>query len=77
MIQEYSDGDRQKESLVLGLSAALRAYQQGVPRSHLISYEEDGALLVELFTKEGRGTLLSQDKLEELRTAGIHHVGEY
>ena len=32
-------------------------------------------LLVELFTKEGRGTLLSNDKLEELRTAGIHDVG--
>lgn len=75
LIQEYSDGDRQKDSLVLGLSASLRAYRQGVPRSHLIGYEEDGALLVELFTKEGRGTLLSNDKLEELRTAGIHDVG--
>ena len=74
-IREHSDGDRQKDSLVLGLSAALRAYRQGVPRSHLISYEEDGALLVELFTKEGRGTLLSNEKLEELRTAGIQDVG--
>ena len=74
-IREHSDGDRQKDSLALGLSAALRAYRQGVPRSHLISYEEDGALLVELFTKEGRGTLLSNEKLEELRTAGIHDVG--
>ena len=33
-------------------------------------------LLLELFTKEGRGTLLSQDTLEELRTAGINDVGE-
>ena len=75
LIKEYSDGDERKDSLVLGLSAALRAYRQGVPRSHLVSYEEDGVLLLELFTKEGRGTLLSQDTLEELRTAGIHDVG--
>ncbi|MDP7402898.1 MAG: amino-acid N-acetyltransferase [Gammaproteobacteria bacterium] len=75
LIKEYSDGDERKNSLVLGLSAALRAYRQGVPRSHLVSYEEDGVLLLELFTKEGRGTLLSQDTLEELRTAGINDVG--
>ena len=46
-----------------------------MPRTHLISYQEDGVLLFELFTKEGRGTLLGQDTLEELRTAGINDVG--
>ena len=47
-------------SRTFGRTSRLSA---GVPRSHLISYEEDGALLVELFTKEGRGTLLSKRSL--------------
>ena len=75
LIKEYSDGDERNDSLVLELSAALRAFRKGVRRCHLISYEEDGALLFELFTKEGRGTLLSQYTPEELRTAGINDIG--
>ena len=42
LIKEYSDGDERKDSLAPGLSAALRAYRQEVPRSNLISYDEDG-----------------------------------
>ena len=60
MHTEYSDGQTKRftGSQTFGLTSRLSA---GVPRSHLISYEEDGALLVELFTKEGRGTLLSNE----------------
>jgi amino-acid N-acetyltransferase len=35
----------------------------------------DGALLLELFTREGLGTMVSQDLLEHLRSAGIDDVG--
>ncbi|MDO6805769.1 hypothetical protein Q4595_25160, partial [Wenyingzhuangia sp. 1_MG-2023] len=41
--------------------AALKAVSQGVPRAHLISFQHDGALLQELFTREGKGTMISQD----------------
>ena len=35
----------------------------------------DGALLLELFTREGIGTMVSQDPLEQLRPASIDDVG--
>jgi amino-acid N-acetyltransferase len=46
-----------------------------VPRSHVISYADDGALLQELFTRDGAGTLVTQDHYEQLRTATIDDVG--
>lgn len=57
------------------LSAALRACQQGVERCHLISYQEPGALIRELFTIEGSGTLLSRNDFEVVRSATIEDVG--
>ncbi len=56
------------------LAAGLRACQSGVARSHLISYRKDGALLGELFTREGEGTLLVHDAQEVIRTAGIEDI---
>ncbi len=55
--------------------AALRAVSQGVPRAHLISFHHDGALLQELFTREGKGTMISQDPYDQLRPARIDDVG--
>jgi amino-acid N-acetyltransferase len=57
------------------LPAAIRACRGRVARAHLISREVDGALLLELFTREGVGTMVSQDPLEQLRPAGIDDVG--
>jgi amino-acid N-acetyltransferase len=57
------------------LKAALRAYEQGIHRCHFISYKENGALLQELFTRAGHGSLLSRDSLDELRPATIEDVG--
>jgi amino-acid N-acetyltransferase len=36
---------------------------------HLISYEQDGALLRELFTHDGVGTVITQESLENIREA--------
>jgi len=55
--------------------AALRAVKQGVPRVHLLSYQQDGALLQELFTREGSGTLVTEDPYDQLRPAMIDDVG--
>ena len=56
------------------LQAALQAYMGGVHRCHLISFKENGALLQELFTREGNGSLLSNDNFDQLRPASIGDV---
>ncbi|MDP6536995.1 MAG: amino-acid N-acetyltransferase [Gammaproteobacteria bacterium] len=56
------------------LLASLRAYAHNVHRSHLISYKSDGALLQELFSREGNGSLLSGDNFDRLRDADINDV---
>ncbi len=57
------------------LDAAAEACKGGVPRSHIVSYAEDGALLTELFTRGGGGTLVSQEQFEVVREATIDDVG--
>ena len=45
------------------LDAAAEACKGGVARSHIVSYAEDGALLTELFTRGGGGTLPEQRRV--------------
>ncbi|NPU91523.1 MAG: amino-acid N-acetyltransferase [Gammaproteobacteria bacterium] len=56
------------------LISATRALKQ-VGRAHLISYQTDGALLQELFTVDGSGTLITQQSFENIRNATIEDVG--
>jgi len=56
------------------LEAAAEACDQGVRRSHIISYASDGALLEELFTRDGLGTLVSDDNYEHLRAARAEDI---
>jgi amino-acid N-acetyltransferase len=56
------------------LRAMLRACRGGVPRGHLVSYLEDGALLQELFTAQGHGTELSESRANMVRRARIEDV---
>ena len=58
-----------------GLACMLNACNSGVERCHMISYEIDGALLLELFTTDGIGTLLSENPFESIRKATIADVG--
>ncbi len=57
------------------LDAARRACQAGVPRCQIISYTDDCALLEELFTHDGSGTLVAKDDYEQCRAANIDDVG--
>lgn len=57
------------------LDAAAEACRGGVGRSHIVSYVEDGALLTELFTRDGGGTLVAQEQFELVREAAIEDVG--
>ncbi len=57
------------------LACAVQACRNGVRRAHLISRRADGALLLELFTRDGIGTLIAGDVYEGTRTATIEDVG--
>ena len=65
----------QPEDVSIYLPCAARACRQGVGRAHLISRHIDGAILMELFTHDGVGTMVTRDSLEILRPAGIDDVG--
>lgn len=56
------------------LQVASIACRNGIHRTHIISYAKDGALLEELFTRDGSGTLISHDPYEEIRRADIDDV---
>jgi len=57
------------------LPAAIRACDNGVKRAHLVSRHHDGALLLELFTRDGVGTMLASTALAHIRNATIDDVG--
>ena len=54
--------------------SACRSCANGVARSHLLSYEREGALLEELFTHDGSGTLIAQNPYEQARSADINDI---
>ena len=56
-------------------SNAIRACQSGVPRSHIVPFSTDGSVLLEIFTHDGVGTMVSAQNLESLREASIEDVG--
>lgn len=58
-----------------GLQAIVKTCNEGIARGHLISYQQDGALLQELYTRDGAGTLISHHHYEQIRTANIEDVG--
>jgi amino-acid N-acetyltransferase len=57
------------------LAHAVEAVRAGVERAHVVARDVDGALLLELFTHEGSGSMITADKLERLRRATIEDVG--
>ena len=59
----------------LFLPAAVHACEAGVARTHLISRHVDGALLQELFSDEGIGTMVVESTLYTLHDATINDVG--
>jgi amino-acid N-acetyltransferase len=56
------------------LRAAARACAEGVERAHLLNRHIDGAALLELFTRDGVGTLVSRTPFESLRPARVGDV---
>jgi amino-acid N-acetyltransferase len=61
--------------IISSLKSAYTVCNRGVPRAQMVNFTESGALLGELFTREGRGTLVHSDSYEEIRPATIDDVG--
>ena len=57
------------------LPCAVQACQNGVARAHLISRHIDGAILQELFTMSGIGTMVAPEPVESMRQATVDDVG--
>ena len=58
--------------LLAPLRAACRG---GVERSHILPFAIEGALLMEVFTHDGIGTMVVDEKLESLRQATADDIG--
>ena len=57
------------------LRQALRACRAGVRRIHLLRRRMAGGLLLELFSRDGVGSMVNVDVYENLRSASIDDVG--
>ncbi|KJV06829.1 amino-acid N-acetyltransferase [Methylocucumis oryzae] len=62
------------EMLSNPLKAAIHACQSGILRVHLINRNQNGALLLELFTRDGIGTLISLQPYEDIRSAQLNDL---
>lgn len=69
------NGEKINFDLQQAISACYLSVLQGVPRAQLVSYSTDGALLTELFTRDGLGTMIYSGHYEQLRPATIDDVG--
>lgn len=63
-----------RSNTYFSLRACHKACDGGVSRAHVISAQEDGALLKELFTRDGSGTMVYRDSYETIRRARIEDV---
>lgn len=57
------------------LQHCVKACKAGVERSHIIPFAVDGSLLLEVYVHDGIGTMVIDEKLEELREATADDVG--
>ena len=58
----------------MALQAAIAACRGGVRRAHIVGHGVEGALLRELFSREGAGTLVTSEVFEGMRAATVNDV---
>lgn len=83
LVQQITDSEAQQllaSTAELGaripeLDDAINACRNGVRRVHLVDRRVDGGLLLELFSRDGIGTLVSAAAFDTLRKAAIDDVG--
>lgn len=68
-------GNALEASAASDLGFLVQACREGVARAHLVPLSVDGAVLIELFTHDGVGTMISTEDLESMREATVDDVG--
>ena len=58
------------------VAAAVQACRNGVRRAHLVSRDNPGTLLRELYTRDGAGLLITEEHYEDIREARVEDVGD-
>ena len=53
------------------LNSAIKACKNDIERTHILNRHIEGALLLELFTRDGCGTLITSESFEDIRPASI------
>ena len=74
-VDAYTQQPGEASGTLRFLRAAIAACKAGITRSHLISYYQEGALLKELFTRDGSGSQIVKESYERIRTATIDDIG--
>lgn len=69
-----NERSHQHNDASLHLQEAIRASKLGVERIHLIDRTINGGLQLELFTRDGAGTLISRQPFEDARPATIDDI---
>jgi amino-acid N-acetyltransferase len=72
--EELTAANNLPEDVQIYLPCAVKAVSNGVKRAHLISRHVDGALLIELFTHHGIGTMVVPESPERIRPAAHEDV---
>ena len=70
-LHEAGTNDQLEKTL---LEHAIQACEKGVERVHVIGSQRDGAILRELFTRDGVGTMLSTTPFDLIRAAGTDDI---
>jgi len=65
----------QPTDIAFYLQHCVKACRGGVERSHILPFAVDGALLQEVYTHDGIGTMVVDEKLESLREATADDIG--
>jgi amino-acid N-acetyltransferase len=65
----------QPSEIAFYLQHCVNACRHGVERSHILPFAVDGAVLMEVYTHDGIGTMVVDEKLESLREATADDIG--
>lgn len=75
-VEEFlqTNGEAVPASYRESLRRSLEACRKGVRRAHIVDGHEDGALLREIFSQNGQGTMVFANEYDHIRRAEVHDV---
>ena len=72
--QDVLAGMNENDVIYHSLLSSVRAVKAGVSRAHLVDHRIDGAILQELFTRDGCGTMITNSPYDVVRQATINDI---